>query len=285
MIWNMVKTTLLLSLLTGFLLGISILVGVDPITALILAGLMNLIVYLFSDSIVLAITRAKQVSPSEAPRLHRIVDYLTSKAGMPKPRVYIVQNDTPNAFATGRSPGHAAVCVHTGLLNTLNDDEVEGVLAHELSHVRHYDTLIMVIAATVAGAITMIGRIFYYTSLYGGYERRQRGEGSAAGALVMMVVAPLAAMFIQLGIARTREYMADEGGALLSGKPLALASALRRIDYAVHRRPMTEAHANPALSSLYIVNPFRSSTLVELFSTHPPISKRVERLERMTERM
>lgn len=282
--WNMTKTALLFFLLTGLLLGISTLIGVDPITALLLAGVMNFIVYFFSDSIVLAMTRAKAVSPNEAPRLHRIVNALSTRAGIPKPRVYVVQNDTPNAFATGRNPSHAAVCVHTGLMGMLNDEEVEGVLAHELSHIRHYDTLIMVVAATIAGAIAMIGRIFYYSSLFG-YNRRERGGGNAMGALVMMIVAPLAAMFIQFGISRTREYMADEGGARLTGNPLGLASALRKIDHYARHRPMSPIQTNEALSSLYIINPFKRSTIVALLSTHPPVAKRVERLERLASRM
>ncbi|MFQ6076524.1 MAG: zinc metalloprotease HtpX [Candidatus Bathyarchaeia archaeon] len=282
--WNMTKTALLFFLLTGLLLGISTLIGVDPITALLLAGVMNFIVYFFSDSIVLAMTRAKAVSPNEAPRLHRIVNALSTRAGIPKPRVYVVQNDTPNAFATGRNPSHAAVCVHTGLMGMLNDEEVEGVLAHELSHIRHYDTLIMVVAATIAGAIAMIGRIFYYSSLFG-YNRRERGGGNAMGALVMMIVAPLAAMFIQFGISRTREYMADEGGARLTGNPLGLASALRKIDHYARHRPMSPIQTKEALSSLYIINPFKRSTIVALLSTHPPVAKRVERLERLASRM
>jgi len=278
MIWNMVKTGLLFAVLTGLLLGICVLVGVDPIIAIVLAGVVNFLVYLLSDRIVLAMTRAKEVSPSDAPRLHKMVESLSAKAGIPKPRVFIVQNNTPNAFATGRSPSHAAVCVHTGLLNMLNEDEIEGVLSHELAHVKHRDTLIMVVAATIAGAIAMVGRIFFLSSLYG---RREQREGSLLGALVMMVVAPLAAMFIQLGISRTREYSADEGGAKLCGKPLALASALRKIDYSVHHRPMSSVQNNPSLSSLYIVNPFKSSAIVELLSTHPSVGKRVARLEQL----
>lgn len=282
--WNMTKTTLLFFLLTGLLLGIATLIGIDPVTALLFAGVLNFIVYFFSDSIVLAMTRAKAVSPNEAPRLHRIVEALSTKASIPKPRVYIVENEAPNAFATGRNPSHAAVCVHTGLLRVLDDGEVEGVLAHELSHIRHYDTLIMVIAATIAGAITMIGRIFYYSALFG-HDRRERGGGNLLGAMMMMVVAPLAAMFIQLGISRTREYMADEGGARLTGNPLGLASALRKIDQYARHRPMSPAQTNEALSSLYIINPFKGSTVVELLSTHPPVAKRVERLERLASRM
>ncbi len=204
------------------------------------------------------------------------------------PKVALVNSPVPNAFATGRSPSHATVAVHTGLLSIVNDEELEGVLAHELNHVRHWDTLTMTIAATVAGAITYLaqwGWLFGGAFGYGsGSTGRNRQGGSLLGLLFMLILAPLAAMLVQLAVSRTREYAADEGGAKLSGKPLALASALEKIEYqARNRRPNT--NANPALSSLYIINPFRGSTFAQLFSTHPRTEKRIARLHQIAANM
>ncbi len=253
--------------------------GFDPLFALLIAGGLNFLMYFFSDKLVLAMTGAKEVSSLDAPSLHRIVESLASKAGIPKPRIYVVENPVPNAFATGRNPGHASVCVHTGLLNLLDEQEIEGVLSHELSHVRNYDTLIMVVAATLAGAISMIARMFYYSSL--GYGGRDERRGSVLGGLLMMIVAPIAAVLVQMAISRTREYAADEGGALISGKPLALASALEKISSYAGRYPMNPSSSNPAFSSLYIINPFKGGSFVELFLTHPSTTKRVARLREL----
>lgn len=262
--------------------------GLDPIVALGFAALMNLIIYWFSDRLVLRMGRAKVVSEEDAPRVYAALRRLNASSGTPMPKVALVDSPVPNAFATGRSPGKATVAVHTGLLSVVNDEELEGVLAHELTHVRHWDTLTMTIAATVAGAITYLaqwgwffGGAFGYGG--GGYGRG-RQQGSLIGLLAMLVLAPFAAMLVQLAVSRTREYAADEGGAKLSGKPLALASALEKIEYqARNRQPSTKA--NPALSSLYIINPFRGSMLAQLFSTHPATEKRVARLQQIAANM
>ncbi|UCD73308.1 MAG: zinc metalloprotease HtpX [Candidatus Bathyarchaeota archaeon] len=282
MIQNLFKTGFLFFVLTGFLMGLSYILGFDPLLALFVAGGLNFLVYFFSDKIVLRMTGAKEISSVDAPRLHRVLESLASRAGIPQPKIYIVENDVPNAFATGRDPGHASVCVHTGLMNTLNDQEIEGVLSHELSHVRNYDTLTMVVAATLAGAITLTARMFYYSSF--GYGGRDNRRGNALGGLMMIILAPLAASLVQLAISRTREYAADESGALLSGKPLALASALEKISYYASQHPMTST-ANPALSSLYIINPFKGGSFAELFLTHPPTQKRTARLKELDSHM
>jgi len=288
MVWTFIKTTLLVGILTGILFAIAYLMGLDPIVALGFAAFMNLIIYWFSDRLVLRMGRAKVVSEEDAPRVYAALRRLNITSGTPMPKVALVDNPVPNAFATGRSPGKATVAVHTGLLSVVNDEELEGVLAHELTHVRHWDTLTMTIAATVAGAITYLaqwgwffGGAFGYGG--GGYGRG-RQQGSLIGLLLMLVLAPFAAMLVQLAVSRTREYAADEGGAKLSGKPLALASALEKIEYqARSRTPSTKA--NPALSSLYIINPFRGSMLAQLFSTHPATEKRVARLQRIAATM
>jgi len=280
MFQNLLKTGLLFVALTGFLIGFSYIIGFDPFFALLIAGGLNFLMYFFSDKIVLAMTGAREISSADASGLHQIVESLASKAGIPKPKIYVVENPVPNAFATGRNPSHASICVHTGLLNMLDRSEIEGVLSHELSHVRNYDTLIMVVAATLAGAVSMIARMFYYSSI--GYGGRDERRGGALGGLLMMMVAPIAAVLIQMAISRTREYAADEGGAAISGKPLALASALEKISSYANRYPMDPYSSNPALSSLYIVNPFKGGSFVELFLTHPPTPKRVARLRELT---
>jgi len=273
---NLLRTGLLFLILTFFLLGVSYIVGIHPLFALVLAGSLNLLMYYFSDKIVIAMTGAKEVSSSDASRLHSIVESLASKAGIPKPKVYVIPNDVPNAFATGRNPDNASICVHTGLMNLLNEDEIEGVLSHELSHIRNYDTLTMVLAATLAGAITLIARMFYYSSI--GYGGRDERRGNMLGGVLMLVLAPLAASLIQLAISRTREYAADESGAMLSGKPLALASALNKISSYAKHYPMDASSSNPALSPLYIINPFSGGSFIDLFMTHPPTEKRIARL-------
>jgi heat shock protein HtpX len=273
---NLFRTSFLFLALTGFLLGLSYIVGFDPLFALLIAGGLNGFMYYFSDRIVIAMTGAKEISSSDAPKLCRVVESLASKAGIPTPKIYVIHNDVPNAFATGRDPNHASICVHTGLLKMLNEQEVMGVLSHELSHVKNYDTLTMVVAATLAGAITLIARLFYYSSI--GYGGRDENRGNTLGGLLMLLLAPIAASFVQLAISRTREYAADESGAILSGQPLALASALEKIGIYANRYPMDLSSSNPALSSLYIVNPFGGGSLVELFMTHPPTEKRVARL-------
>jgi len=291
MVWTFIKTTLLIGFLTGIFFALAYLMGFNPILALGFAALMNFVIYWFSDRFVLRMGGAKPVTEAEAPRVYSALRRLNSQMGTPMPKVALVNSPIPNAFATGRSPNKATVAVHTGLLSMVNEEELEGVLAHELTHVRNWDTLTMTVAATVAGAITylaqwgwLMGGAFGYGGSSGGYGGRNNQQGSLLGLLFMIILAPLAAMLVQLAVSRTREYAADEGGAKLSGKPLALASALEKIDYyAKNRRP--SKNSNPALSSLYIVNPFRGSGFAQLFSTHPPTAKRIARLQQIAGNM
>lgn len=288
MVWTFIKTTLLIGILTGLFFVVAYLLGFDPITALAFAALMNFAIYLFSDRLVLRMGGGKLVSEQEAPRVYAALQRLNQTSGMPMPKVALVNNAIPNAFATGRSPKNATVAVHTGLLSMVNDEELEGVLAHELTHVRNWDTLTMTLAATVAGAIAYIaqwgwffGGAYGYSGGSGGGRNNQ--QGSMLG-LLMLFLAPFAAMLVQLAVSRTREYAADEGGAKLSGKPLALASALEKIDYYAKNRVQSRK-SNPALSSLYIINPFRGSGFTQLFSTHPPTAKRIARLHAIASSM
>lgn len=243
--------------------------------ALIFAGVMNFVSYFFSDKIALAMYRAKPVTREELPRVYQIVERLTQKAGLPMPKIYVIPTDSPNAFATGRNPSHASVAVTQGILQILNDDEMEGVLAHELGHVRNRDILISSIAATLAGAITYIARMGYWASLFGYGGRDERNRGGGIGALLMLIVAPFAAMLIQLAVSRSREYQADETGAHFTGNPYALASALEKLDAYARRRPML---ASPSTAHLFIIQPMVGIDFASLFSTHPPIAKRIERL-------
>jgi heat shock protein HtpX len=245
----------------------------------VFAAAMNLGSYWFSDRIVLSMYGAKPLTDAEAPELFRIVRELATGAQMPMPRVYLIATDSPNAFATGRSPDHAAVAVTEGILRLLTMDELRGVLAHELSHVRNRDTLISAIAATLAGVILMVARMAHFAALFGGMRRDERDEGGGAlGLLVMMIVAPLAATVIQLAISRAREYEADATGARISHAPDSLARALEKIAVASGRMPLA---AGPATAHLWIVNPLRGNWLAKLFSTHPPIEERVKRLRAM----
>jgi len=271
----MIALTLLLMLIGG------VIGGTDGMTiALIFAGVMNFFTYWFSDKIVLAMYRAQEAS--ESSKLYRIVERLTQRAGLPMPKVYIIPTETPNAFATGRNPRHAAVAATEGALRTLSDEELAGVIGHELAHVRHRDILISTIAATMAGAIMWLASIARWAAIFGGGiggDDDERG-GGILGFLVLAIVAPIAAMLIQLAISRSREYAADEEGAKIAGNPLYLADALERLHYGVQRRPMVRANA--ATSHLFIVNPFRGGGIAKLFSTHPPIEERVRRLRQMT---
>ncbi|MDP3703801.1 MAG: zinc metalloprotease HtpX [Candidatus Omnitrophota bacterium] len=250
--------------------------------AFVLALVINLGAYWFSDKLVLAMYRAKPLSESEAPQVYRAVREIASLNKMPMPKLYWLPTVTPNAFATGRSPAHAAVAVTSGLLQLMSEEELKGVLAHELSHVKNRDTLVMSIAAAVAGTISMLASWARWGLMFGGH-RNERRNGNAAvqlvALLIIAVLAPLAAMLIQLAISRTREYGADETGARLTRNPHGLASALQKLDAAVHAHPLDSA--NPATAHLFIVNPLRADAIAKLFSTHPPIEERVRRLRSM----
>lgn len=268
---------MLMTVITGLFLLVGHIIGGQQgmIVALVLAAGMNFASYWFSDRIVLALYGAKQIDESQAPQLFNTVRRLTVQAGMPMPKVYVIPADQPNAFATGRDPNHAAVAVTQGITRILNEDELEGVLAHELAHVRNRDILIGSIAATLAGAVMMISRMALF---FGGGRDDNRGGGNAIVALLVMILAPIAALLIQMAISRSREYGADEGGARISGKPWALASALQKLERSARAMPM---ESNPATAHMFIVNPFSARGMAGLFSTHPPIPERVARLRRL----
>ncbi len=278
---NHFKTFILMLVLTGLFILVGTAVGgkSGAIYAFVFAALMNFFAYWFSDKIVLKMYGAKEVSQQEAPELHRIVAELTNRASMPMPKIYIMENDTPNAFATGRNPDHAAVAVTTGLLRILSRDELTGVIGHELSHIKHRDILISTIAATIAGAISMLASMARWGAIFGGGRSDDRGGGGANLIFVLLatMVASIAAMLIQMAISRSREYLADEGGAHLS-HPLSLSKALAKLEMAARRIPM---EANPSTAHMFIVNPLSGGGVLSLFSTHPPIGERIARLEEM----
>lgn len=285
---NLFRTTLLLTVLTGLLLVAGQLLGgqTGMMFALVLAVVMNFGAYWFSDKIVLSMYGAQEVGPHDAPELYGIVQELARRGNLPMPRVYVIHNDTPNAFATGRSPEHAAVAATTGILRILSREELAGVMAHELAHVQHRDTLISAIAATIAGAISMLANMAQWALIFGmGRQNGQENGGSVLGTLVMMLLAPIAAALIQMAVSRTREYAADARGAALCGNPLWLANALRKLELGNRRIPMHQAESNPATAHLFIVNPLQGNSLANLFSTHPPIEERVRRLEEMAYQM
>jgi heat shock protein HtpX len=278
--WNNLKTTILLAAMTGLLLGIGELwAGQNGLVlALVLAAVFNLGTYFFSDKIALKVSGAQPIPREDSPRLYQIVERLAAKANIPVPRIYLIPNDSPNAFATGRNPQHASVAVTRGILEICNDEEIEGVLAHELGHVKNHDILISAVVATLAGAITMIGRMIWYAELFGfgGGGRGSNRRGGAISALAMMILAPFAALLIQLAISRSREYEADSTGARITGNPQGLARALDKIDKWAKRIPL---QASPNMAHLYIYQPLTSGQMFSsLFSTHPPIRKRIERL-------
>src|SRR5437868_8912334 len=274
---NTFKTAFLLTALTLLLLFIGRALGGQNgmIFALVIAAVMNFTAYFFSDKIALATYRAQPVTREELPRVYQVVERLTQRIGLPLPKIYVIPIDSPNAFATGRNPSHASVAVTQGILNLLNDEELEGVLAHELGHVRNRDILISSIAATVAGAITYVSEIGRWGMIFGGYERDDNNRGGGIGALFMLILAPIAAFMIQLAISRSREYQADETGAHFTGNPYALASALSKLDAYSKRVPLV---ATPSTAHLFIIQPFLGMNFGSLFSTHPPIAKRIERL-------
>jgi heat shock protein HtpX len=278
---NLMKTGVLLAALTVLLVLIGGALGGQNgmVMAFVLALVMNFGSYWFSDKIVLAMYRAQPVDEAAAPALHRIVRTLATRAGIPMPKVYIIPGEAPNAFATGRNPQHAAIAVTEGILRIMSEEELEGVLAHELSHVQNRDTLIMAIAATLAGAITYMAHMAQWAMIFGGGRRDSDEEGSGGGGLVggllMIVLAPLAATLIQLAVSRSREFQADATGAQMAGQPWGLAKALEKLEVASKVAPM---NATPATAHLFIVNPLTGGGWTTLFSTHPPIAERVARL-------
>jgi heat shock protein HtpX len=279
---NRFKTFLLMLVLTVLLVIVGSAIGgrSGAVYAFVFAALMNFFSYWFSDKIVLRMYGAKEVTQSEAPQLYGIVAELTSKASLPMPKVYIMENETPNAFATGRNPEHAAVAVTTGIMRILSKEELMGVIGHELSHIQHRDILISTIAATMAGAISMLATMARWGAMFGGMrsdDDEGRGGGNMLVVLFVSIFASIAAMLIQLAISRSREYYADEGGAHLS-HPLSLAKALGKLEMASQRIPM---QANPSTAHMFIVNPLRGGGVLSLFSTHPPIEERIARLEEM----
>lgn len=277
---NVFKTTLLLTVMTLLFMLVGRALGGQNgmVMALVFAAVMNFVAYFFSDKIALATYRAQPVSREDLPRVYNIVERLSQKVGLPMPKVYLIPTDSPNAFATGRSPTHASVAVTQGILGLLNDEELEGVIAHELGHVRNRDILISSIAATLAGAITWLASIAKWGMIFGGMrgEREDRGGGGGIAAIAMIFLAPFAAMLIQLAVSRSREYGADDTGAHWTGNPYALASALEKIEAYSSRRPLI---ASPSTAHLFIIQPFLGGiSFGNLFSTHPPTAKRIQRL-------
>ena len=279
---NTFKTAFLLTALTLLLMFIGRAFGGQNgmFLALIFAAVMNFVSYFYSDKIALAMYRAQPVSREELPRAYAAVERLTQKIGIPMPKIYVIPTESPNAFATGRNPSHASVAVTHGILQLLNDEELEGVLAHELGHVNNRDILISSVTATIAGAITMLASMGRWAMIFGGFGGRGRNDrdGGGIAALFMLIVAPIAATLIQLAVSRSREYQADATGAHFTGNPYALASALQKIDAYAKRLPL---QASPSTAHLFIIQPFlgvNAGMFASLFSTHPPIAKRIERL-------
>jgi len=277
---NTLKTTFLLTALTLLLLFFGKALGGNSgmMFALVMAGVMNFVSYRFSDKIVLKMYGAKEVTEGDAPRLYGITRQLAVKAMLPIPKVYIIPGMSPNAFATGRNPQHAAVAATEGILKMLNDEELEGVMAHELAHVGNRDILISSIVATIAGAISYLAHMAQWAAMFGSSRNDERG-GNPIALIAMMIIAPLAAMIIQMAISRSREYGADEGGARITGNPLSLANALRKLEYGNKRIPM--AVPSEATAHMFIVSPLSGGSFLKLFSTHPPIEERIKRLEAM----
>lgn len=282
---NTLKTTFFLAVLTVLFIFIGSLLGGKngATTALIMAGVMNLGAYWFSDKIVLAMYRAKEVPERDAPELHSIVRELTMRAQLPMPKVYIMDNPAPNAFATGRNPEHAAVAVTTGITGLLSRDELSGVIGHELAHIKNRDILISTVAATIAGAISYLTYMAQWGMMFGGGRRDEEGRNPLGSgiAIFVMILAPIAAMLVQMAISRSREYKADEAGASICGNPLSLAGALRKLHAGIRRIPMD---ANPATAHMFIVSPLAGGGVLSLFSTHPPMEERIARLEAMAGR-
>ncbi|MGZ9243788.1 MAG: zinc metalloprotease HtpX [Candidatus Binatia bacterium] len=289
---NGFRTTILLAVLTALVVWIGQMVGGPngAVIALIFAGAMNFISYWFSDKIVLKMYGGQQITANDDPELYSLVQELAGKGGLPMPKVYVIPEDAPNAFATGRNPEHAAVAVTQGIRRILNKRELAGVLAHELSHVKNRDILISSIAATLAGAISYMAQMAQFAAIFGGGRSRDDGEGNGGGGifglLFMMIVAPIAAMLIQMAVSRSREYMADATGAKISGDPLALANALRKLHMGAQNIPLQVSPATQnATAHMFIVSPLSGGGLASLFSTHPAMEERIARLEAMAKDM
>jgi heat shock protein HtpX len=283
---NLLKTTFLLSLLTVLMVLMGSAIGGQGgmFLAFFMALAMNFFSYWFSDKIVLKMYGAREIGENDHPAFFGMVRRLALQAGLPMPKVYIIPSESPNAFATGRNPSHAAVAATEGILRILSPDELEGVMAHELSHVRNRDILVSTIAATFAGAISMLGSMLQWGAILGaGRGDDDEGGGGLIGSLAMAIIAPIAAMLIQMAVSRSREYLADESGAAICGRPLALAGALRKLDSASRMIPMSEAR--PATAHMFIVNPLIGGRLMSLFSTHPPMEERIARLESLATRI
>ena len=275
---NNLKTAFLLTLMTVFVVMIGQALGGrnGAIMALVLAGAMNFFSYFYSDKIAIFSAGAQPVSREELPRVYQIVERLTAKANLPMPKIFVIPTQSPNAFATGRNPEHASVAVTAGILDLLSDDELEGVLAHELGHVRNRDILISSIAATFAGAVTILARMAGYAAIFGGGGRDRDRDGGPLAAIAMMILAPIAALLIQMAVSRSREYQADATGAHFTGNPAALASALRKIETWSQRVPM---QVSPSQAHMYIIQPLIGGiSFGSLFSTHPPTKERIRRL-------
>lgn len=280
---NYFRTGLLLAGLTGLFLAMGYLIGGQSgmIIAFGIALAMNFFAYWNSDKMVLSMYGARQVGPNEAPQLYAIVERLSRQAGLPMPKVFIMENDQPNAFATGRNPEHASVAATSGLLQRLSTEEVTGVLAHELAHVKNRDTLTMTITATIAGAISMLAN---FAMFFGGSSRDENGNSNGVGmigGILLAILAPIGAALVQMAISRSREYEADKGGAEISGQPLWLASALNRLEQGAEAIPNREAERHPATAHLFIVNPLHGGGIGSLFSTHPAMADRIARLRKM----
>lgn len=276
---NSFKTVILMTAMMVLFILVGNLLGGQSgmMIAFVISLVMNFGSYWFSSKIVLAMYRAQEVSQKDFPQLYDIVEKLSMKAGLPMPKVYVMDNPTPNAFATGRNPENGAVAVTTGIMNILNREELEGVIAHELAHIKNRDILVSTIAATLVGTITFVARMAGYAAMFGGHSKDDDRGGNIFYELALLIVAPIAAVLIQLAISRSREYLADEGGSQISGKPLGLASALSKLSKANEMLPMPNAGTSSA--HLFIVNPLSGKSLMKLFSTHPPIEERIERLK------
>lgn len=283
---NYLRTAILLAGLTALFMGVGFLIGGQSgmLIALIVAGGMNLFAYWNADKTVLSMHGAQEVDARSAPDLYRLVADLAQRANLPMPRVYIMDNPQPNAFATGRNPQNSAVAVTTGIMQTLNRDELAGVIAHELAHIANRDTLIMTVTATIAGAISMLGNFAMFSGMSGHRDNNSGGLG-LIGTVAMMILAPLAAMLVQMAISRTREYSADNLGGQISGQPLALASALAKIEQMAHAVPNETAEASPATAHLFIVNPLSGARMDNLFSTHPATENRIAALQQLAAAM